>query len=130
MDLRSPVRRNARAACIQRAGVTVADVSANEPRITSNIREALRLFDKSQEGVRAVTSAINEALRPEPGPYAIFHHLSHLGERIGDLQAISLRLGVSRFELKEVFELQNHGMREGHGRSVELQRLHDQLIAR
>lgn len=97
--------------------------------VTSNVVDTLGLLEVARADVQALTTAIHEALRPPSGPHALFHHLSHLFERVGDVRSITLRLGRARRVLKEVFERQDREALQGAAPSVELYQQHEELVA-
>lgn len=97
--------------------------------VTGNVMDTLRLLEAARTDVQTLSTTILEALRPPSGPYALFHHLSHLGERMNDVRTIIHRLGAARQTLKEIMQRQDQSLREGTELSGDLHRQHDELVA-
>lgn len=60
--------------------------------------EIFQQLDSASEALRT-TEPIMAALKPPPGPYALFHHIVHAIERIGDVKTIFQRMLNGRTEL-------------------------------
>lgn len=61
-----------------------------------NVSVILNLTDKALENHQLLNKRIHELITITPGPYALFHHHSHLIERIKDVKKIIKRLGENR----------------------------------
>lgn len=62
----------------------------------------LQLADRSLDNHKLLGKRIQELVKITPGPYALFHHHSHLIERIKDVKRIIKRLGENRKELTNI----------------------------
>ena len=65
---------------------------------------AFQALAHALEHVQAASKAILETQKPPPGPYAIFHHHSHLVERVRDFSAIYADLIATHKTLNKVQE--------------------------
>ncbi len=63
----------------------------------------LQKIDEATEQYRQLTSLVQRLAAPIPaGPYALFHHLANVHERLESVKVILTRLGNSKTKLKEL----------------------------
>jgi hypothetical protein len=72
--------------------------------ITENVRRILPVLDEAIASQNDLSALIVKLLQPEPGPYALFHHESHLIERLRDVGVILTRLGEQRHRVNSLEE--------------------------
>lgn len=58
--------------------------------------------DQALEKLNLMGKKIHELIKIKPGPYAIFHHHSHMIERIKDVRLVIKRLGESRKKITDL----------------------------
>ena len=75
------------------AGILIKQKSADES-LAYKAEDVLRTFSKS----------ISEVIKPTPGPYAFFHHVTHTLERIKDIHCVLNRLYEERVQLRVLDE--------------------------
>lgn len=62
----------------------------------------LKLIDEAIESQQTLNKKIHELIKITPGPYSLFHHHSHLIERIKDMKNVLRRLGLNKKELTDL----------------------------
>ena len=67
-----------------------------------NVAAILHFSDEAVEKQQTLGKTINSLVKVTPGPYAVFHHHSHLIERIKDFKNIVTRLGQSRKDITDL----------------------------
>src|SRR5216684_4343459 len=84
-------------------------IVGQDPELTASTAALLPLLDQAVGTYQEIGRRVQESLHPPAGSYALFHHLSHLIERLGDVKVILTRMGRQRLELTRQFQT-NEGM--------------------
>lgn len=66
------------------------------------VRIIIQLIAQALKNHQKLNKTIHTLIKFTPGPYALFHHHSHLQERINDVKRIITRLGENKKELNDI----------------------------